>query len=362
MADTKTLPAHTQPSDAEIQQLITDLFGSSIYNEPRPTLPDAKNFMGQLATPAEKAEALIRQGATPSEVVAGVRGTAGDTALPHEASKPIKLADYEVQAKDGRTVKFRAPASLSDEAIYRIADQQSGFESGRIPTTFAGGVKQGIPKDLAQHGKDYGTAIGLTAALNPIPEPVTQGISKAVMAASPLIGRGLQAAGEYMSGQPQTPLRTFELPLDAAEGAAATFGPEAVMKGARAFTSAFSRLPVSTLPQALAQGAAGSFPLADVAEHLTPANISETTGELASGAKNLAVQGAKRGVRAYDQVVSAVVKKAITSKYGLAADEVTMFNDLLSKGYHAPTAAKIATSGDPTKTAGLISLFNRKIF
>jgi hypothetical protein len=209
---------------------------------------------------------------------------------------------------------------------------------------------------MAQHGQAYGTAVGLAGSVLPPP------VGAAVAAASPLIGRGIQSAGEAMSGQPQTPLSTFELPLLGAEGVAGAYGPAAVMKGARAFTSAFSRLPVSTLPQALAQGAASSVPLADVAEKLTPANVSKTAGEMVEGAKDLAVTGAKRGVRAYDQVVNAVVKKAITSKYGLAADEVTMFNDLLSKGYHAPTAARIATSGDATKMAGLISLFNRKIF
>lgn len=130
---------------------------------------------------------------------------------------PISLTDYEVPSPDGGVIKFRGPSDMSDDAVRLRANQEHAIQSGQIPTTFT----QGAAGSIADDSKDIGSVLGLAGALTGQPE---------VVAAAPLVGRGVKAIAERVAGRPVTPTDIGELGGLAAEGAVAGYGPQVAGK------------------------------------------------------------------------------------------------------------------------------------
>lgn len=147
---------------------------------------------------------------------------------------PLPLTDYEVPAPDGTLVKFRGPSNMTDDAVRLRANQEHAIQTGAIPTTFT----QGAAGSIADQSKDVGAVVGLAGAALGQPE---------VVAAAPLIGRGVKAAAEYVAGRPVTPTDAGELAGLGAEGAVAGYGPQLAGK-------ALTGLSESTVAHQLANG------------------------------------------------------------------------------------------------------------
>src|SRR5258706_5767614 len=120
--------------------------------------------------------------------------------------------DFTVTFPDGKAQTFTGPDTMTDEEVYGRAVQERAFAENRIPSTYGEGVRQSIGETIADKSGLIGTGVGLAGTLAGQPE---------VVAAAPLVGRGMQAIGEKVAGRPLSPVNTSDVAAMAVEGAVA---------------------------------------------------------------------------------------------------------------------------------------------
>jgi hypothetical protein len=239
-----------------------------------------------------------------------------------------------------------SPADVEARATYELA-----FKKGQIPTTFAGGVRQSVGDTLAQHSGAIGALASMAApvaaravsALFPPAAPIAAAATAPLTALGPLIGRGVQTAGEYLAGRPITTPTVNELATLGGVGAAGAYGPAILAHGGSALANTIGALKGDTLPQAVTKGLADAAAptVTKIAASMTPAAVAEA---VATDARTLGNMAGNMATRA---------------RYGLSADDVDLFLRQVKTGMRPTTAAKIISNNDPTKISGLLTMLQR---
>lgn len=240
------------------------------------------------------------------------------------------LTDFDVTAPDGSTITFRGPSSMSDEQVRMRAAQEWAFKTGKIPTTYGGGVKQSVGETLADQSKPIAAAAGLTGVVTGQPE---------LVAAAPLAGRAVQAAGEYIAGRPITPTSASEIATLAGEGAIAGYGPQVA---AKSLEWAAARTVPHQLPS-------GQWVKGIKGEGVMPWAV-RTAGEAASAVADK-LHGASKGLAAMPSAVA-----LSQSGEALKADLQTLMTAVESGTSPAQAAAKIA-KGNPRRFGQLMTAY-----
>lgn len=239
---------------------------------------------------------------------------------------------WSVTAPDGTDISFSGPKDMTPDAVIQRAQQEYAFKTGKIPTTYEEGRNRSIGETLADQSKPISAAIGLTGAVTGQPE---------VVAAAPLAGRAIKAAGEYVAGRPITPTSAGEVATLAAEGAVAGYGPQAVSKG---LEWGASRVLAHQLPSGQwVKGIQGSG--------VMPWAI-RTAGEAAGNISNALYKGSK----AFAAIPSAVNISESTDV--LAGDLKTMMDAVRSGSSPSVAASKLA-NGNPQKYVALMTSYTQ---
>lgn len=227
---------------------------------------------------------------------------------------------YRVTFPDGHVQTFTGPSWMTDVQVYGRAVQERKFTEGSIPTTFAAGAAPEAAQAL--------TTAGLSAAGYASGQPAIVGLA-------PGAGRLARAAAEKLTGQDVTPTSTAEVATLAAQGLIPAAAPSIVSGIAGPVAQAVSKLPVSTLPQALARGAVPAVQaVATEAEAISP----QAVGGIISSLINAAHRTGARVIA------------------GISTDDLMLLRESIAKGMAPRVAAKVVSGGDPTKAASLLRI------
>lgn len=242
---------------------------------------------------------------------------------------PLPLTDYEVTTPDGQTVKFRGPSTMTDDQVKMRAQQESAFQRGAIPTTYGGGVQQSVGDTIASHAGALGGVVGGVGVLTAQPE---------IVAAAPLVGRGIQAGGEALAHRPLTPTSLPEVGQLAAEGAIAGYGPQVVAKG-------LEGLAAKTVPHIVngrwVPGVKGSGVL--------PWAV-RSAGELSSDAANLLHAGSKA-------VAAVPTAMGIAQNADALAADLKTMTEAVKNGRSPSYVALSLSANDPAKFSALMTAY-----
>lgn len=195
---------------------------------------------------------------------------------------------FTITLPDGKVQTFTSPVDLTDDEAYARAVQESGFASGRIPTSFGGGFTKALAEDPSTTGALMGGA-GMLTGTAPI------------VAAAPLAALAMKAISQGVTGRSPSSDAPYDTPpvgIDdvknaAIQGAVQGYGPQAILGAANriAGSTVAHQLPSGqwvaglkghgVMPWLIREGSQAASDVANAtAGKVTPAAIGSTVRQI----------------------------------------------------------------------------------
>ena len=220
---------------------------------------------------------------------------------------------------------------MSDEQVRMRAAQEYAFKTGKIPTTKAGGATQSAGDTLATHSKAVGAVVGGAGVLtgNPL-----------VVAAAPMVGRGVQAAGEYLAGRPVTRPSAGEVAVLAGEGVLAGYAPLLAEKALTGFAK-------TTVPH-----------ISPISGKYVPGLKGSGAGPWAGRAAAEAAQGVADKLHSVSKAVATVPSAiAVSQSADQLAEDFKVLQIFIASGKNPAQAAAQIANGNPKRFGALMTAY-----